>query len=485
MADAGRLSTRFALLAGIGLFVLFGCDQGAVVSEAPKSPGVVSGAALAPLPNISALVKKDGPAVVSISSTRKIPGRRGRQGMPEVAPDNPLFDLFRHFGLDGIPSQEYFNQSLGSGFIIDREGYILTNAHVVANADEVKVGLTDKREFTAKLIGLDSRTDVAVVKISAGNLPFVTIGDPSKLEVGEWVVAIGTPFGFANSVTQGIVSAKGRILPGETVVPFIQTDAAINPGSSGGPLFNLNGEVVGINSQIYSQSGGYMGLSFAIPIDVAIRVKDQLLKHGTVRRGRLGVTVQEVSQELAESFGLEKAVGALVSSVEKGGPAERAGLQAGDIVLRIDGRALTNSLELASAVSEMAPGTSVRLSIWRNGTAQEIVATLANADAEPSPAKAKPGIANPDRLGLSLRELSPAEQRAQNAEGRILVEAVDGIAAMSGVQPGDIILALNNKPVTNLEQLRSELKTSGKRIALLLQRDENTRIFISLNIPDR
>lgn len=491
MAYMHRPLLRLLMLLGAGQLFLPGCEQRALLpSRAQDAIVAFAPAQQVPLPDFVELVKRQGAAVVSISSTKKIigrpvwPGRPEIPGLPGLAPNNPLFDFFRRFGLDEMPLQEFHNQSLGSGFIIDRDGYILTNAHVVADADEVKVGLTDKREFTAKLVGMDPRTDIALLKIPAGDLPVVNIGDPSRLQVGEWIVAIGTPFGFANSVTQGIVSAKGRALPGDKIVSFIQTDAAINPGSSGGPLFNLNGEVVGINSQIYSQSGGYMGLSFAIPIDVAIRVKDQLLKHGKVRRGRLGVSIQDVSAELAESFGLEAATGALISFLEKGGAAERAGLQIGDIVLQVNGKAVADSAELARAISEMAPGDSVRLQIWRNAAAIVIAATLGNADAEPERKEAKPAASMPDRLGLSLREMNPTEQRARQTEGRLVVEAVAGVAARAGIQPGDIIISVNNKPVSTVEQLRDELAKIRKRAALLVQRDANTKIFVSLLLAE-
>src|SRR5919206_2229134 len=286
------------------------------------------------LPDFADLVEKQGPAVVNISTTQTVRG----QSTPPGSEEDPFYDFFRRFG-PSQPPRDYESRSLGSGFIISQEGYILTNSHVVEAADDVTVRLTDKREFKAKVIGSDRRTDVAVLKIEANGLPVVTIGDPSKLRPGEWVVAIGSPFGFENSVTAGIVSAKGRSLPQENFVPFIQTDVAVNPGNSGGPLFNLRGEVVGINSAIYSRTGGFMGLSFAIPIDVANNIVEQLKTVGRVIRGRIGVVIQPVTKELADSFGLQKPQGALVSSVEKGGPAEKAGVEAGDVIVSFNGKA--------------------------------------------------------------------------------------------------------------------------------------------------
>jgi len=464
------------------LTLISGCDRSVERVPAEKAVLEKPSAPLAALPNFAALAKKEGPAVVNISSSKQGRGDIPFHGIPRLAPDDPLHQFFKRFGFGDTP-HNFRTQSLGSGFIIDLDGHILTNSHVVEDADEVTVILLDKREFKAQVIGIDKRSDVALLKISAKNLPFVTIGDPSKLEVGEWVVAIGTPFGFTNSVTQGIVSAKGRALPGQNVSPFIQTDAAVNPGNSGGPLFNLNGEVVGINSQIYSQSGGSMGISFAIPIDVAIKVKDELLKHGKVRRGKLGVSIQNVSPELAEAFGLPKVAGALVSSLENGGPAERAGLQPGDVVLQYGGKAMENSAELARAISESAPGASVKVQVWRDGSTKEFIVTLGEIDAAPLAQKA-PLKAVPDRLGLGLRELSSAERREQNTESAVIVDSVRGAAESAGIRPGDIVLSINNKPVASLEQLRSELEKSTRHVALLVQRGVHARIFFSLSLKD-
>lgn len=355
----------------------------------------------------------------------------------------------------------------------------MSNAHVVDNAEEVVVRLTDKREFKAKVVGIDQRSDIALLKISAKGLPVVSIGDSSRLEVGEWVVAIGSPFGFTNSVSQGIVSTKERSLPGGDVVPFIQTDVPINPGNSGGPLFNLNGEVVGIDSQIYSRSGGYMGLSFAIPIDIAMKVKDDLLKHGSVKRGWLGVRIQDVSVEHAKSFNFEKATGVLVASVEKDGPSERAGLQIGDIILKFNGKEIFNSAELVRAVSDSAPGTKVQLQLWREGASKELVAILGDASAGIVPKRPSGKEIEPGQLGMTLRELGRDEQRMLKTEAAIIVDAVNGIAAKSGIRPGDLIVAINSKRVSTIKQLRVALDHSGKRAAVLVERGGNM-MFIPL-----
>ncbi|HCY63762.1 MAG TPA: hypothetical protein DHV59_13240 [Oxalobacteraceae bacterium] len=331
--------------------------------EAPAStaPAVVSPAAPAPgmvLPNFVSLVKREGQAVVNISTLR---AGRGDGGLRE---GDPFYEFFRRFG--GVPEFGEAPQiGLGSGFIISPDGYVLTNSHVVADTDEVMVKLTDKREFQAKVIGFDRYTDVALIKIDARNLPVVTLGDPSRLEPGEWVAAIGAPFGFENSVTVGVVSAKGRLLPNGSYVPFIQTDVAVNPGNSGGPLFSTRGDVVGVNSQIYSQTGGYMGISFAIPIDIALDVSKQLRETGKVTRGRIGVQSQEMTQDLATALGLKKAQGALVAAVQRGGPADRAGILPGDVILNFNGKAVDNPAELARQVSGTRPGTKVDVQVWR------------------------------------------------------------------------------------------------------------------------
>ena len=328
------------------------------------------------MPDFTELVAKQGAAVVNVSTSQTV---RNEQQLP-VPEDDPFYDFFRRFG----PPQprEYQSRSLGSGFIITQDGYILTNAHVVDAAEDVTVKLTDKREFKARVIGSDRRTDVAVIKIEATGLPAVRIGDPNQLKVGEWVLAIGSPFGFESTVTAGIVSAKGRSLPQENYVPFLQTDVAINPGNSGGPLFNLKGEVVGINSQIYSRTGGYQGLSFAIPIDLAMKIKDQLQRYGKVSRGHLGVAIQELNQSLAESFGLKKADGALVANVGEGSPAAKAGLQAGDVIVGFNGKPIANSAELPLAVADVRPGETARIRVWRKGSVKDLAVVVGEAPQE-------------------------------------------------------------------------------------------------------
>jgi len=467
-------------------------DQGPLRNPvtAPVAARPPSASTTISVPNVAALAKQHGPAVVNISIERRVKGPGTLPEFPDLAPGDPLYEFLRQFGRDGQsgmsgrPRQELHSQSLGSGFLIDKDGHVLTNAHVVEGADQVTVALTDEREFKARLVGIDKRSDLALLKIAAKDLPFVVIGDASKLEVGEWVVAIGAPFGFVNSVTQGIVSAKGRALPGENIVPFIQTDAAINPGNSGGPLFNMNGEVVGINSQIYSRSGGSMGISFAIPIDVAMKIKDQLLKHGSVKRGKMGVIVQNLTPELAETFGLGKPVGALIASVEKVGPAERAGLQSGDIVIEFDGTPLPTAADLSRAVAGAAPGAKARLKVLRDGAPRDLVVKLDDADVSAPRKEAKPRRVETDRIGLSMRELTGNERQEAETEGAVVVEAVQGLAAASGIQSGDIVLSINNKPIANIRQLRTVLGKASARVALLIQRGPSARIFISLNLQN-
>lgn len=467
---------------------LAGCSQQSNVSAA-NAGTLAATSQVAPvpvaLPNFTALVKKEGPAVINISTVRKMRGEVPFQAVPGLSPDDPFYEFFRRFAPGEEYPREYRGQSLGSGFIVSADGYVLTNAHVVEDAEEVTVKLTDQREFKAKVIGSDRRSDIALLKIPARDLPVVNIGDSSKLEVGEWVVAIGSPFGFTNSVSQGIVSAKGRSLPGEDIVPFIQTDVPVNPGNSGGPLFNMNGEVVGINSQIYSRSGGYMGLSFAIPIDLAMKVKDELLKYGTVRRGRLGVNVQSVGPEHAKSFDLPKAGGALITSVEKDGPADRAGLQIGDIILKFDGKDMAGTDDLVRAVAGAAPGSSAKLRIWRNGAPIEVTIRLGEAKSERMAQKPEPGdkTNQPAHLGIAVRELAHEQQLALNTDGSLIVEAVTGVAAESGIQPGDIIIAVNSHRVSTTKQLRAALDKAGKRAAVLVQR-EGTAIFIPLKFQN-
>jgi serine protease Do len=373
-------------------------------------------------------------------------------------------------------------RGMGSGFIVGADGIILTNAHVVKDANEVVVKLTDRREYKAKVLGTDPKTDVAVLKINASNLPVVTLGSSEGLRAGEWVLAIGAPFGFENTVTAGVVSAKGRSLPDDSAVPFIQTDVAVNPGNSGGPLFNARGEVIGINSQIYSQSGGYQGVSFAIPIDLANRIKDQIVAHGKVEHARLGVAVQEVNQTFADSFKLDKPEGALVSNVEKGGPADQAGLRAGDVIRKVDGQPIVASGDLPALIGRTKPGTKVTLEIWRQGAREELSAKLVDAS-EKATAVAEKGEdgASQGRLGLALRPLQPQEKREAAVEGGLLIEQARGPAASAGVQAGDVLLAINGTPAKSIEQVREVVSKDAKSVALLIQRD-GEKIFVPVRL---
>ncbi|SSW73399.1 Periplasmic pH-dependent serine endoprotease DegQ [Achromobacter veterisilvae] len=447
------------------------------VSMAAGAPAVSApfqAASQSTLPNFAQITRDYGPAVVniSVSGTRKVSADDG----------DPFAQFFGQFpgGRGQMPSREVPMRGEGSGFIVNSDGIILTNAHVVQDAKEVTVKLTDRREFKAKVLGSDPQTDVAVIKIDARNLPTVKVGDVGQLQVGEWVLAIGSPYGLENTATAGIVSAKGRSLPDDTSVPFIQTDVAVNPGNSGGPLFNDRGEVVGINSQIYSRTGGFQGLSFSIPIDVAYKIKDQILEHGKVQHARLGVTVQEVNQDLADSFKLDSPSGALVSSVEKGSAAAKAGLQPGDVVRQIDGKTIVSSGDLASTITLASPGEKIKLDIWRNGAHKELVATLGGIPADKAQASAGDQEVQRGQLGLALRPLSPQEQQAAGAEG-LLIERSAGPAAKAGIEPGDVLLSLNGVPVHNIGQVKEALSKAGKTVALLVQRGED-KIFVPVQI---
>ncbi len=437
------------------------------------------------LPDFTELAERQGQAVVNISTTQAARGQV--QGMPFPFDENdPAFEFFKRFvprPPGGSIPREFENKSLGSGFIISNDGYILTNAHVVDGADEVTVRLTDKREFKAKTIGADKRTDVALIKIEASGLPTVKLADTTQLKVGEWVVAIGSPFGFDNSVTAGIVSAKGRSLPQENYVPFIQTDVAINPGNSGGPLFNMRGEVVGINSQIYSRSGGYMGVSFAIPIDVAMEIQSQLRVSGKVSRGRLGVVIQEVSKELADSLGLSKPMGAVVNAVEKGGPSEKAGLEPGDVILKFDGKAINSSADLPRMVGITRPGTRSTVQIWRKGSTRDIAVTVGEMpDEKQASARQSRGNKPPEqvanRLGLVVSELTAEQRRDLKMNSGLLVEDVRGAGARVDLRPGDIIVAVISKGATTdvktADQFNKLLNQfeKGSNVTLLIRRGE-------------
>lgn len=457
---------------------------------------VLGGAAEArPLPDFTKLVKEFSPAVVNISTSQK---RRQAPDRPQLPPgfeipdlpeDSPFNEFFRRFFGEG-EIEEFNTQSLGSGFIISEDGYVISNNHVIKDADEIIVRLSDRREFIAKLIGSDDRSDVALLKIDAKNLPVVKLGTAYDLKVGEWVLAIGSPFGFEHSATAGIVSAKGRSLPRENYVPFIQTDVAINPGNSGGPLFNLDGEVVGVNSQIFSRTGGFMGLSFAIPINVAMNVANQLRTKGRVSRGWLGVLIQDVTRELAESFGMEKPEGALIAKVLPDSPAEKAGFQVGDIVIEFAGRHVNRSSQLPPIVGNAEVGESVPVEILRNGKSETLSVLIAELP-EDDEIRLAAGSGNEgtvaDKLGVRVADLT-AEMREKNEikENGVLVEDVSpGPASRAGVRKGDIILMLNNAKVKNSDHF-TELSTdlpAGKAVSVLIQRQGNP-IFLALKTDE-
>ncbi len=451
------------------------------------------------LPDFTDLVEKQSASVVNISTTQ-VP-KAGVDGG-----DDAMQEFFRRYGIPVPPGGSPHGpggpgnggngggprdgggeqHSLGSGFVISADGYILTNAHVVQGADEIVVALTDKREFKAKVIGSDRKTDVALIKVEATGLVPVKTGDIDKLKVGEWVVAIGSPFGFESTVTKGIVSAKGRSLPQETLVPFIQTDVPINPGNSGGPLFNLKGEVVGINSQIYSRTGGFMGLSFAIPIDVALDVSKQLRDSGKVTRGWLGVVIQDVTTDIAESFGLAKAQGALVASLEKGGPADTSGLQVSDVITRFDGKPIKSREDLPRAVGATRPGSSVKVSVWRKGQNQDLTVAVGEMPGEEGgglrPASRRTGGENPaSKIGLSLGTLKDEQRKELDLKGGVLVQDVSGAAAKAGLQPGDVIISVNTADVSSVEEFNKALTATADRkaVALLVRRGDSSR-YITL-----
>jgi len=431
------------------------------------------------LPDFSDLVAENGAAVVNISVVEKV---QKTADLGELADSgDPLSQFFRRFQ-GQIPEHSAPARGIGSGFIISPDGYVLTNAHVVADAATVTVKLTDRREITAKVVGVDKRSDVALIKISAIGLPTVRFGDPSKLRPGQWVVAIGSPFGFENSVTAGVVSATARSLPDENYVPFIQTDAAVNPGNSGGPLFNLNGEVIGINSQIYSRTGGFMGMSFAIPIDLALNVKEQLLSKGKVSRSRIGVAVQEVNQQLAQTFGLDMPHGALISAVEPKSPGEKAGLKSGDVITSVNGKVINRSSDLPTVIAALSPGSQAQIGIWRDRKAAIVDVRTIALDDEPAVKNARAEReSDGSKLGLALRPLNPSEQDQLDTKGHLLVEDATGPALSAGVQPGDVVLGINGTTVNSVAELKREVNRAGHSVALLVQRD-NAQIYIPIDI---
>jgi serine protease Do len=491
---ASAVGAALAVQAG-ALYMAYSPHAAAIAAPQAAAPVTSVPAAANPgalLPDFSAMVQRYGPAVVNIAVVGKMPASyqgdddgddndngndNGNGNENPFGPNSPFAPFFR--GMPA-PQQQQPMRGEGSGFIISSNGVIMTNAHVVNGASEVTVRMTDRREYTAKVIGVDVKSDIAVIKINASDLPTVKIGDSRGLKVGEWVLAIGAPFGFENSATAGIVSAKGRTLD-SGYVPFIQTDVPINPGNSGGPLFNMRGEVVGINSQIYSRSGGFMGVSFSIPIDVAMQVGQQLQTSGHVTRGKLGVVIQNVTQGLADSFELPQPEGALVSSVEKGGPAEAAGVEPGDVILKLNGQLLKDSTELPVQIAGYSPGTTVTLDIWRNHAPRQISVKLGSLE-DKRTASNETQQGSGGKLGLAVRPLSPEEQRQSNMSSGLVVQRSGGPAAEAGIQPGDVVLAANGAPVDSVEDLRGAIEKSKGHIALLIQRGD-TRLFVPVKVP--
>jgi serine protease Do len=442
------------------------------------------------LPDFTDLYERQGPAVVSVDVTQTV---RRSQRLPDISEDDPFYEFFKRFGPIPRrgPERDFEAQSTGSGFILSSDGYIATNAHVIDDASEVTVRLSDRREFRAKVVGADKRSDVALLKIDAKDLPKVTIGDPEKLKVGEWVVAIGKPFGLENTMTAGIVSAKGRDLPQENLVPFIQTDVAINPGNSGGPLFNMRGEVIGINSLIYSRTGGYMGLAFAVPIDIAMNTVKQLQEKGHVVRGRIGVQIQEVTKEAADAFGLKQAQGALVNSVEKEGPAAKGGVESGDIIIKVDNREVKTSNDLPRIITAVRPGTKITLTVWRKGAAKDLAVTVAEMKEDViAPQRRAPPApkekAKPNRMGLSLADLTDEQRKELDVKSGVLVEDISG-SVRGNVQPGDIILAIiqrgqatDAKSAAQINEMLTKLD-KGASVTLQVRRGDN-QFFATLKI---
>ena len=489
-----RTAVRNPLIAGVlgivlgaaPLAALYTVGAAPTMAHAQGSPAAAAVTSAQPrggvsvmLPDFATLVKKFGPAVVNIRVIEKASDEGDNN---PFGPNSPFAPFFHNFPFQA-PQQEQPIRGEGSGFIIQPDGLILTNAHVVDGATRITVQLTDRREYQAKVIGVDKVSDVALVKIPASNLPTVNLGNSNTLQVGQWVLAIGAPFGFENSATAGIVSAKGRLLPdegAENYVPFIQTDVPINPGNSGGPLFNMQGEVVGINSQIYSRTGGYMGVSFSIPINVAMQVAHQLMSTGHVERGKLGVLIQNVDQGLADSFGLPQPEGALVSSVEQGGPAARAGVKPGDVILALNGQPIETETQLPVRIAGLMPGTTVHLTLWRDHARHEVSVKLAPMGNETVASAAHPQQEG-GSLGLAVRPLNQDEQHETHTHGGLLVEGVTGPSEDAGIQPGDVVLAANGQRVGTVEQLRSAVEKSHGHVALLIQRG-NARIFVPVQV---
>lgn len=476
-----RISLVALAIAGVGVTTCL-VSEAAAPAHKPVALFDHPPAAVAPAtggPNFAPIVRQFGPTVVHINVRGETMAASGPDlsQLPPQLRNSPFFQFFQPF-----PNQaphQVPTQGLGSGFIIGSNGLVLTNAHVVKGAKNVTVTLTDHRTFTAQVLGFDSKTDIAVLKIPATNLPTVRLGDPSALQPGDWVLAIGSPYGFYNTVTAGIVSAKSRSLPDDNMVPFIQTDVAVNPGNSGGPLFNTRGEVVGINSQIFTQTGAFEGLSFAIPINVAETIAKQIIASGHVEHAKLGITVQTVSQQLASSFGLQTPRGALVANVSDGSPAAKAGIKEGDIILSVNGDPVNDSADLPMMIGMMKPGQSVRLGIWSNRHESMINATLGSFS--PDVAVADASGAAGRGIGMQVRPLKPTEAQQANVRQGLIVETVSGAAEQAGVQSGDILLAVDGKPVNSVAQVRAILKGAGKTVALLIQRGAD-RIFVPVEI---
>ncbi len=499
----GALGATGAELVGAGRNTAHAENVAVATNNVAGSAGISASLPTVGAPNFADITARNGAAVVNISvvgSSRSMGQEDGddaaeRHGGPAAPqgmdPNDPFFEFFKRFGIPGMPGAggpgmggqqpDTPVRGQGSGFIVSADGVILTNAHVVRGAKEVTVKLTDRREFSAKVLGADPKTDVAVLKIEAKGLPTVQLGQTSQLRVGDWVLAIGSPFGFENSVTAGVVSAKGRSLPDDSFVPFLQTDVAINPGNSGGPLFNAQGQVVGINSQIYSRSGGYQGVSFAIPIEVATRVQQQIQSTGKAQHARLGVAVQEVNQAFADSFKLDKPEGALVASVDKSGPGAKAGLEPGDVVRKVDGKPIVGSGDLPALVGQALPGQKIELEIWRNGESKTLSATLADASEKTAKASAEKADATNGKLGLALRPLQPEEKKQASLEDGLLVAQAGGPAAQAGIEPGDVLLSINSVPAKNVEDVRATVAKAGKTVALLIWRNGN-KIFVPVRL---
>jgi len=483
-----RKVTSALMAAGIGAGLAVGYmhfDASAVgTAEAATQHVAVAAAtpatAAANLPDFTALVDRAGSSVVNISTFHA--AGKGQVDMDDIDEDSPYYEFFKRFG--GMPNGQGMRpqqptRGLGSGFIVSPDGYIVTNAHVVDGASEVVVKLTDRREFTAKVVGADKRTDIALVKIDAKNLPALDLAAKPSVKRGEWVIAIGSPFGFENSVSAGVVSGVHRALPDGQMVPFIQTDVAVNPGNSGGPLLNAQGQVVGVNSQIYSRSGGYMGLSFAIPVDVAATVADQLRTSGKVAHGRLGIGVQALDQSLAQSFGLPDSNGALVGQVEKDSPAAKAGFKSGDVIRKINGLAIADSTDVTSRIGNTAPGTTVDIEVWRAGKAVELSAKVGALD-DGKVAKVSDEAEQKGKLGIAVRPRS-AEEQSAGAKGGLVVEQAGGAAAKAGVQRGDVILGVGSSAVNSVDELRSAVDKSGKTVALLIER-QGRQIYVPVKL---